>query len=169
MKRLAYILPLTALCFSCSPKVSDATGAGSQGGGIVAAEPIQADGYIGGTSAMIPKATAFRMNGDYADKVAVTVDANGNLTYFPDPTDISDYSRPVDLGNGWWLNRQGVSSNSVFTRYTFEEYRKLPKVPTAAELKAAIIPGSGIEEMRQLPYSINQAMSHIKEIKQLLK
>ncbi len=99
---------------------------------------------------MRPKPTAFRMSGDYADNVAVTLDAQGNLTYFPDPRDITADSKPVPLGDGWWLNRQGLSGNSVFTRYTFEEYSKLKQVPSIKELKASIIPGAKVTQIRVL-------------------
>ncbi len=167
MKKLVYILPLAALFFACSPKASNQAETNTDND-VISVKPIITGGYTTGSSAMIPKATAFRMSGDYANNVAVTVDTNGNLTYFPDPKDISDNSKPVDLGNGWWLNRQGISKNSVFTRYTFDEYMKLPEVPSPVELKAAIIPGAYVSEMQQLPYPINQAMSHLKEIKELL-
>lgn len=100
---------------------------------------------------MLPKPTAFRMSGDYSDNVAITLDSQGNLVYFPDPRDISADSKPTPLGDGWWLNRQGLSGNSVFTRYTFEEYSKLEHVPSIKELKAAIIPGAKVTQIRVLP------------------
>lgn len=116
------------------------------------------------SASFIPKASAFRMNGNYANYVAITLDANGNITYFPDPSDITPMSAPVSLADGWWLNRQGISGNSVFTKYTFEEYAALPQVPSIAELKEAIIPGSQVTEMISLPFNINEAQSHIPEI-----
>ena len=117
---------------------------------------------------MMPKASAFRMSGDYADKVAVTVDARGNLTYFPAPSDISPASAPVSLADGWWLNRQGIGINSVFTKYTFEKYAALPAVPSIAELKAAIIPGARVTEMMTLPYSLGEAQDNIPAINELI-
>ncbi len=114
------------------------------------------------------KATAFRMSGDYADKVAITIGPDGELVYYPAPTDITVNSAPVDLGNGWWLNRQGVSAGSVFTKYTFEEYAALSEVPTPTQLKAAVIPGAKVTTMMQLPYPASQAMQHLPEIKALV-
>lgn len=107
-------------------------------------------GYKGVSSNYIPKPTAFKMSGDYSNNVAITLDANGNVIYFPAPSDITPESRPVSLGDGWWLNRQGISPSSVFTRYTFEEYSKLQTVPTIKELKAAIIPGARVTEWKNL-------------------
>ena len=114
---------------------------GADGRGYRIAQPV----------GMMPKPTAFRMSGDYADNVAVTLDAQGNLVYFPDPSDISEESKPIPLGDGWWLNRQGLSEKSVFTRYTFEEYSKLKNVPSIKELKASIIPGARVIQIRVLP------------------
>lgn len=118
---------------------------------------------------MVLKATAFRMNGDYSNNVAITLNDAGNVTYFPAPTDITENSRPESLGDGWWLNRQGISENSVFTRYTFEEYASLPKVPSVEELKASIIPGSRVTEIVRLPYDASEAQEKLPEIKQYLK
>lgn len=120
-------------------------------------------------SAMLPNATAFRMNGDFQDNVAVTFNAEGVLTYFPAPSDITADSRPVDLGNGWWLNNQGLSRNSVFTRYTFAEYAELPSAPDPDQLKNMVIPGSGVTQMIELPFKIGDANSHIPEIKEYLQ
>ncbi|MDE6337983.1 MAG: hypothetical protein K2L34_15570 [Muribaculaceae bacterium] len=116
----------------------------------------------------LPKATAFRMSGDYADHVAISVDNQGNLTYFPAPTDITAASAPVSLTDGWWLNRQGIGINSVFTKYTFSEYAALPSVPSIEELKASIIPGARVTEVISLPYTISEAPSHIQEINDFL-
>lgn len=112
----------------------------------------------------LPKATAFRMTGDYANRVAITINDQGNLTYFPAPTDISPQSAPVALVDGWWLNRQGIGLNSVFTNFTFADYAALPKVPSIEELKASVIPGARVTEVMTLPYSINEAINNIPEI-----
>ncbi len=117
----------------------------------------------------MPKATAFKMSGDYADNVAVTLGPNGEMLYFPAPTDISANSAPVDLGDGWWLNRQGIGAGSCFTKYTFKEYSALKKVPTQSELKEAIIPGAKVTEIRQLPFSASEAMQNLDSIRSFLK
>lgn len=115
-----------------------------------------------GTLNYMPKATVFRMSGDYADKVGITLDAAGNLTYYPAPSDISANSAPVKLAGGWWLNRQGLSAGSVFTKWTFEEYSRLDKTPTMAELKAAVIPGAYVTDMTRLPITMNEALADPK-------
>lgn len=103
------------------------------------------------------KATAFRMSGDYADHVAVTVGPDGRLTYFPAPTDLSENSRPVEIGDGWWLNRQGLGASSVFTKWTFNEYRALKSVPSPEEIRQAIIPGAEVTSFITLPVTASEA------------
>ena len=115
---------------------------------------------IGGNSTMYPRATIFTMSGDYADKVAVTFNPDGTLAYFPDPMDITANSAPYSLGNGWYLNRQGVAPNSVFTKWTFNEYRALPSPPSPEEIKAAVIPGARVTDFEQIPVSISDALAN---------
>lgn len=117
----------------------------------------------------IPKATAFRMSGDYADHVAISIDNNGTITYFPAPTDISVNSAPISLAEGWWLNRQGIGINSVFTKYTFAEYAALPAVPSIEQLKEAIIPGARVTQITTLPFTIGEAEKNIPAINEFLQ
>lgn len=108
----------------------------------------------------LPKATIFKMNGDYADKVAITLNPDGSLAYYPAPSDITEYTKPYALGNGWYLNRQGLSPNSVFTEYTFDEYKSLKKPPTHQQLKDAVIPGSSVTEFVVLPLNQSEAVAN---------
>ena len=117
---------------------------------------------------VMPKASAFKMSGDYADNVAITLNADGVITYYPAPSDITESSRPVSLGNGWWLNRQGISPQSRFTRYTFKEYAALSQTPSIEQLKDAIIPGAIITEWKVFPIPASEALSRLDEIRDLL-
>ena len=117
----------------------------------------------------IPKATAFQMSGDYADHVAITLGNDGKLLYYPDPSDIRETSKPVDLGNGWWLNRQGLGPNSVFTKYTFEQYAKLKTCPTQQELIESIIPGARVTSYQALPCRISEGMEKLPELREFVK
>lgn len=112
-----------------------------------------------GEQTVVPDATVFRMSGDYAGNVAVTLNADGSLQYYPAPSDITPESAPYDLGNGWWLNRQGLSGNSVFTKWTFAEYAALPVVPTHEEIKAAVIPGARVTSFYRVPVSQSDAIA----------
>ena len=117
----------------------------------------------------IPSATAFRMSGDYTDNVGITIGKNGELTYFPDPKDITADSAPISLGNGWWLNRQGIGPNSVFLKYTFAEYAALPAVPSPNQLKIDVLPGAKVTEFIELPMNINEANDNIEAVKAYIK
>lgn len=120
---------------------------------------IPAKTELTGKQAAMPQATAFRMSGDYADKVAVTLNPDGTLLYYPAPSDISANSAPYPLGNGWWLNRQGISSNSVFTKWSFAEYSQLTSTPSREEIMAAIIPDATVTAMETLPVTLSQALA----------
>lgn len=76
---------------------------------------------------------------------------------------------PVEIGDGWWLNRQGLGPNSVFTKWTFDEYRALKTVPTPEEIKAAIIPGATVTEFHTLPIPASEANSmQVDKLRSLL-
>ena len=131
--------------------------------------PLVTDRLIGlNDMEALPKATIFKMSGNYADNMAVTVNASGVLTYFPAPSDLTAASAPVALGDGWYLNRQGLGANSVFTKYTFEEYRNLKTVPTISELKAAIIPGAKVTQFREIPVRLSDALADPELCKQYI-
>lgn len=94
-------------------------------------------------SAPAPKAMAYLLPGPYGQNVAVTLTPDGKgLLSYPAPTDITPATAPVELANGWWLSRGGLSSASVFTTYTRDEYAALPSAPTPEQLLASLIPGS---------------------------
>lgn len=112
-------------------------------------------GDVKGLSYM-PNATIFRMNGNYSNNVAVTLSPEGELTYFPAPSDITADSEPVEIGEGWWLNNQGLGPNSVFTKYTFAEYAALPEVPSVEQLKLSIIPGAKVTDFKELPVKLGE-------------
>ncbi|MDE7412290.1 MAG: hypothetical protein K2N05_00685 [Muribaculaceae bacterium] len=164
MKRLLFLLPIVMI-MGCSKKNVDNTTRNEPQPEIVA-QKVTPTGSR--PLSMVLKASAFKMTGDYSNNVAITLNSDGSLAYYPAPSDISSTSRPVDLGNGWWLNCQGISPTSVFTRYTFEEYSKLAQTPTQAELKAAIIPGAYVSEWKQLSVPASQALSNIPAIKEEL-
>ncbi len=163
MKKILFAIPLLLAAGACSHKTEKM-------------EYTQGVTHIGSAIGwrdskpvnVMPKASAFRMNGDYANNVAITLNPDGSLAYFPDPSDISANSSPLEIGDGWWLNRQGISAKSVFTKYTFAEYSKLKTVPSIAELKASVIPGSRVSNMRELPFTISEAPQNLDSIRAYL-
>lgn len=148
---------LLSVAAACSHKTAETTQATAP---APAPQPV-----AGPTTGYIPRATVFKMSGPYADKVAVTLDAQGNLTYYPAPGDITKSSEPVYLKDGWWLNCQGISAGSVFTDWTFSQYAALSETPTPAQIKAHIIPGAVVTAMERTTVPVTQAMQNLDKIK----
>lgn len=177
MKKTLFLsISLLALC-ACSQKhvytVSDGKRMDTSEKSVVPEENLRRQFPLltgeTGVISMVPNATAFRMSGDYADNVAITLTPEGDILYYPAPTDITADSEPIDLGNGWWLNCQGFGKNSVFTKYTFAEYASLPQAPSIEQLKLAIIPGAKVTEFVELPVKLDRARQNPAEVKELLK
>lgn len=122
----------------------------------------------GGGAQQLPRAKAYRMNGDYAANVPVQVGADGNITSYPAPADVRG-QEPVALAGGWWLDRRGISRRSVFTRYTYGEYAALASAPSIAELKAAIIEGARPVDIVELPMTPQQALADTAAVNARLK
>lgn len=116
----------------------------------------------------IPNATIFRMSGDYSGNVAITLNSDGTLAYYPDPSDITSHTAPYPLGGGWYLNRQGIGPDSRFTTYTFEQYGSLGKLPSHKELLNAVIPGAEVTEFIEIPMSFSQALSEPETCRQFI-
>lgn len=142
-----------AACCSCSHKTA-----------APVADAARPQTVASPETSFIPKASAFKMSGPYADKVAVTL-ANGRLSYYPAPSDISDASKPLYLGNGWWLNNQGLSANSVFTSWTFDEYARLSATPSQEEIMSHIIPDAYVTDFRRTTVPVTEAASRLSQIK----
>ena len=107
----------------------------------------------------MPRAVAYRMSGDYADNVPVTLAPDGSLESYPAPSDINAASRPVPLAGGWWLDRRGVSPRSVFTRYTYAGYAALKEAPSPSQLLEAVIPGARVTSVVTLPMTTAEAVA----------
>lgn len=134
---------------------------------VTATRPIQSEGT---PSTMIPKAVIYKTNGNYNDNVPVTLSADGkSLASYPAVTDITAASTPIVVADSWLLDRRGVSANSVFTSYTYNEYRNLEQTPSPAMLLERIIPGSRVTIMAHLPISINEALNDTAAVNRLIR
>lgn len=121
-------------------------------GAIIRSEELIGNRAVG----VIPKAVAYRMSGDYADKVPIMISPDGEVQSYPAPTDLVG-GTPLELADGWWLDRRGVGQGSVFTRYTYAEYAALPQAPTPKELLEAVIPGAKVTAVMRLPMTMREA------------
>ncbi len=127
------------------------------------ADSVQVSGVMrlpraGGANAL-PKAVVYRTNGDYAQNVPVNLNPmRDSLLSYPAPSDITDSSSPLEVGDGWLLDRRGgVGANTAFLKYTYAQYRALPQVD-ASMLMDAILPDARVTEVRVLPVSASEAI-----------
>lgn len=152
-------LALTAACSCTGHRNATAVMSPEPARQPVAGSGTRAAGADTPAGISAPKAVAYRMSGDYADNVPVTLATDGAIISYPAPTDLTDLSAPLPLADGWWLDRRGISANSVFTRYTYPEYRALTAAPDLAQLKAAVIPGARVTAIVHLPMSVAEAVA----------
>lgn len=150
---------LASGCHAAKQGGAPTADSGAENARVLAVEPLPMANERGSAPALIPKAVAYRMSGPYAANVPVTVNSAGEIVSYPAPSDLGPDSEPLDLGGGWWLDRRGVSDNSVFTRYTYAEYRALKTAPTIAELREAIIPGARVSDTLRLPMTTSEAVA----------
>lgn len=117
----------------------------------------------------LPQAVVYKMSGNAsALNVPVTVSpSTGEIVNFPGPGDIKD-QEPLNLGNGWLLDRRGISENSRFTRWTYAQYQALKQPPTLSEIKAAIIPDAKVTDLRRLPMTPWEAAADTAAVKKIL-
>ena len=124
-------------------------------GGTIRSEKVIGNGAV----TMIANAVAYRMSGDFADNVPVTLASDGSLASYPAPTDLCEGSTPLALADGWWLDRRGVGSGTVFTRYTYRDYAALGTAPSPSQLLGAVIPGARVTAVMRLPMTLQEAVA----------
>lgn len=153
-----------AIC-GCSRKVS--------GSAEVSAPEVTAAARPGRIDGMVPAAlrhaVIFKMSGDYADNVPVALSPNGQLLSYPAPSDLSEGSLPVRLCDGWWLDRTGVSTATVFTRWSYSEYMALPQAPTPAELLESVIPGARVTEVETIDMPVRAAAADTAAVNAIIR
>lgn len=167
-KSIAFAAAGTILASGChAAKTGNAThvGDGQENVPQLVVQKIESEAHGRGTASFMPKAVAYRMSGPYADNVPVEINSAGDIVSYPAPSDLSEASMPIDLGDGWWLDRRGVSENSVFTRFTYAEYRALKQAPSLAELKEAILPDACVTQIYRLPMTTQQAVADLATAK----
>lgn len=137
--------------FGCSPKVSETV----QNTEVNAPSTVKA----------LPSYLIYKMHGDYADFVPITLNAEGNtIISYPAPTDISISQKPVALGNGWFLDRRGIGIYSAFTDFTYEEYSMMDKTPSIDLLMSHIIARKGVSAI----YDCGTQRRTVDEFKKLV-
>ena len=131
---------LSILLFVCS--VTACSSSKKSGGEQVVKENVD---YTGAPT------TIYKTTKDYSKNVPVTLsDDKSKIVSYPAPSDIyykGELSYPTELTNGYLLDNRGVSINTAFIKYTYDEYSKLKEVPDLKTLYNLIIDKNPIVEM----------------------
>lgn len=139
-------------------------------GQVVHFQPENRVHIIGGKPVAVrPRALAFRMSGDYSGNVPLTLAADGTLASYPAPSDVLADSAPLPLADGWWLDRSGVTEQTVFSRYTLEQYAALKEPPTPQDLLASVIPGAKVTAVSPLPMYQQEALADTAAVNEWLR
>ncbi|MBU2651249.1 MAG: hypothetical protein KKA81_09970 [Bacteroidetes bacterium] len=98
-----------------------------------------------------PPVIVYKTNNDYSRNVPVilTMDKK-NIASYPGPGDLKykgEFAYPVELHNGYLLDRRGITDRVAFLDYSYEEYSKLEKTPTREELMNHILDKDPLTEM----------------------
>jgi hypothetical protein len=103
-----------------------------------------------------PPVIIYKCSANYIDNVAVSLTSDGkSIESFPAPSDIRamlNSVKPVELSNGFLLDRQGININSAFLNYTFKEYSRLGSTPRASDLLNEIKGEDVITEIYKCPF-----------------
>ena len=107
---------------------------------------------------MLPKAIVYKTNVPCTDNVVISLnnDGTGVLSY-PAPTDVSADSAPLQLPDGWLLDRRGIGPNPAFISMTYRQYAALQSAPSPAELLRMVLPDVHVTELRRLSMTPQQA------------
>ena len=150
MKRFLYIATLLVVLAGCKSAQKATTAVIDEQPQIVERPSVRPNPrepvIISPEQAVMPPAIVYKTNGNYDNNVVASYDhATGRFISYPDPRDVSAASAPVRLADGWLLDRQGmIGNNSVFLKWTYEEYHNLPQVPAVDQLREAIIPDARV-------------------------
>lgn len=118
----------------------------------------------------LPRQTVYKTNGYWNNNVAVTLDSDGKLSYFPGPGDVGPQSAPLPVAEGWLMDRQGgISMSTAFLKWTFSEYAALPSVPSVDEIMDAIIPEAKVTAVEVLPISVQEARTDTSAVNNLIR
>lgn len=93
----------------------------------------------------------YKTKADYSNNIPITLnDKKDKIVSYPSIKDVIINGQPAlpdKLVNGFLLDNIGVSPNTVYTSYTFDEYAQLIEIPAIEELKKRIIDYDPIIEM----------------------
>ncbi len=117
-----------------------------------------------------PPAIIYKTTNDYKKNVPVVLsDDKMKVVSYPAPSDVfrnGVLAYPSELISGYLLDNRGISLNTAFTKYTYEEYSKLKEAPDLTALYNSVIDKNPFTEMYNCGnrYRFKNEVSELNEI-----
>lgn len=132
---LSIISSLLFTTVACSPKkrMSKQNSISQNTGDAIEAQeyPQERQQRIGGRTVR-PHLIIYKTHTDFSQYVPITLDGSQrHVVSYPAPGDVYYKGRlalPTPIGEGYFIDYRGVTPNSVFTNFTYEEYAQLNEV-----------------------------------------
>lgn len=119
-----------------------------------------------------PSVLIYKTRADYQQYVPVILSPDKkSLVSYPAPGDVffnGDLAYPVQLVDGFLLDRRGISENCAFLKWTYYEYSRLGSTPSKEEIMKMILDDNPLTELyscgkrskyRQIETEINQIIT----------
>jgi len=136
---MAIVFALSCSLFSCSSAKKNQSQTRAN-------EEMQGNVAIPG-----PPLVVYKTKKDYFDKVPVTLsDDKTRVVSYPAPSDIKrngQYILPTRLKDGYLLDNRGISKNSAFLRFSYDDYYTMDNIPTAERLMNYVVDDAPFAEM----------------------
>ena len=143
---LASVLMITGCCGQKDAAQTQATEETGPTAGGEKLTPVPAPDM-----AATARVVVYRTRANVQDHVPVTLSEDGTaIVSYPDPTDLrapGGLPLPVQLEQGWLLDRRGVGVNSAFLDMTYAEYAALDEPPSMIEMSGALQDRQPITDM----------------------
>lgn len=101
-----------------------------------------------------PPAIVYKTKADYFDKIPVTLsDDKTKVIAFPAPSDIrinNKFSFPTKLNDGYLLDNRGISVNTAFLEFSYDDYFTMDHIPTAESLMNHILDDQPFTEFYEI-------------------
>jgi hypothetical protein len=118
-----------------------------------------------------PPAIVYKTKADYFDKVPVTLsDDKTKVIAFPAQSDIrinNNFTYPTKLNDGYLLDNRGISSNTAFLKFSYDDYFTMDNVPTAESLMNYILDDRPFTEFYEIG-KLGDYKNPIKELNALI-
>ena len=100
---------------------------------------------------MLQQVVVYKTTKDYSDFIPVQLNDEGTkIISYPAPEDVftdGKLAKPIALKKGYWLDKRGITKNTVFVNFTYEAYSKLTEAPSTTILFSKILDKNSIVEL----------------------